>query len=202
MALVIREIKSDAELLEVARLRYDVTVGEMMLTMTHANHKARTVLEPLDHIGHVIGAWIDGNLVGTVRVNLLREGDIGFYFDAYGIGLLPNDVDPSTVSITTRLAVSQRYRRDPTNRIGYRLALHAYSFFLQQKVTHDVIDSRPSLVKFFSKLGYTTHIPAITHPEFGHVVVQSLSCWDELRLATISSPFLEILNSAMAQATH
>ena len=45
---------SEADLLEVGRLRYAVTVEEMKLKMRFADHQRRVVVEPMDTDGHVL----------------------------------------------------------------------------------------------------------------------------------------------------
>ena len=87
----ITKVIREEDLYLVSRLRYDVTVSEMGLQMAHADHKARTIVEPLDRVGHVFVAWENGCVVGTVRTNFLHECDIGFYREAYAIDELPKD---------------------------------------------------------------------------------------------------------------
>lgn len=191
MAIVIREIdQSNAvDLYAVGALRYEVTVAEMHLDMRHADHCSRTIIEPLDYCGHVFGAYSDGELVGTMRQNLLKEAGVGDYYEAYGISQLPA-TRQEFVSVTTRLAVTRQYRN---SRVSLLLPIYGYRFLLENSITHDVIDSRPNLLPVFKKLGYREHIETWGHPEFGDVVVQYLDVEDEAHLARVGSPFLSSL---------
>ena len=197
MNIQIRGILNDEELLAVGRLRYEVTVEEMGLSMKHANHDRRTVVEPLDYSGHVCGAWYEDQLIGTLRQNLVRNSDIGYYYKAYGVSQLPAMSD-DLVSVTTRLAIDPRFRR---GRLAMQLAEYGYDFLLANGITHDVIDSRPRLVPFFNRLGYRRHLNTINHPEFGEVVVQYLALNDENHLRKSRSPFLKhLLNEELMTA--
>jgi predicted GNAT family N-acyltransferase len=177
------------ELSEIGRLRYEVTVLEMGLCMRHANHYDRTVIEPLDAWGHVFAVWQGRQLLGSLRVNFLKEGDIGHYFDAYGISKLA-DVHKEHISITTRLVVRKEFRG---SRVSLMLAKAAFIHMLDHGITHDVIDSRPHLVTFFQRLGYTGHVESFHHPEFGEVRVQCLSLRDSCHLRRVKSPLLSCL---------
>ncbi len=190
--IVVDRIETERDILEVALLRYEVNVNEMGLAMRYADHHDHTVLEPLDASGHIFAARVDNRIVGTVRTHLLRESDIGFYYKAYGVPLLPESVDRNSVSITTRLAVLKEFRG---SRVTLLLQMAAYQFNIKNGITHDIIDCRPRLVPSFERLGYRPHIPSLSHPEFGNVVVQALSAYDERHLAHVRSPFLNILRS-------
>jgi hypothetical protein len=185
--LEITKVASEADLHLVSRLRYDVTVSEMGLRMTHVDHKTRTVVEPLDRVGHVFAAWEDGQLVGTVRTNFLHECDIGFYREAYSIDELQND---ARVAVTTRLAVAAPYRHGPT---AVRLATAAYAFGLAHGIVQAVVDCRKLLVPMFIRLGYVVHRRHLTHPEFGEVTVLKLDLHDERQLRACRSPFHRVL---------
>lgn len=189
MGVVIREVENDSDLFAVGKLRYEVTVQEMQLNMQHADHHNKVVIEPLDYCGHVFVVFSDGEIVGTMRQNLVKEGDVGDYFDAYGISQLPAK-DTNQVSVTTRLVIKESHRR---SKVSLLLPVYGYNFLLRNGITHDVIDSRPNLISFFTKLGYRTHLHSWGHPEFGDVVVQYLDVEDELHLRNVGSPFAKHL---------
>lgn len=189
MTLEIRETDSEHELIAVGRLRYAVTVQEMKLDMRYANHRTKTVIEPLDHSGHVFAAWCNGSLVGTARQNFVREDGGGEYFESYAIAALPGG-SCDNVSVTSRLVVVESHRH---RRVSLLLPATAYDFLLQNEITCDVIDSRPKLLPYFSRLEYRTHLESWGHPEFGDVVVQYLAVDDEPHLTRVGSPFLRRL---------
>lgn len=190
MSLLIDLARNEEEFLQAARLRYRVTVEEMGLEMFYADHATRTVVEPLDATGHVLLAKHHGReIVGTLRINFLRDGDVGHYYRSYGIELLPEQVNRSAVSITTRLAVSAAFRGQL---VAPLLQAAVFRFARTQGMTHDVIDCRRRLRPYFQVLGYLEHIPQFTHPEFGDVVVQYLPIRNSEYLRSIASPLLKL----------
>ncbi|QDU35957.1 hypothetical protein Mal4_02400 [Maioricimonas rarisocia] len=199
MTIAIREIDphNDDELHAVASLRFQVTVDEMRLSMRHANHHRRTVIEPLDHCGHILAAWAGERVVGTVRINRLSEGDVGEYVRAYGLQYFLDRHPSEQVSITTRLAIHRKYRR---GRLSLELPMAAYAFYLQNGIEVDVIDSRRNLRSYFHKLGYREHLGSWRHPEFGDVVVQYMRVRDEEHLSFVKSPFLPQLCDVQRRA--
>lgn len=195
MQIEVCRVENRKDLESIARVRYEVTVAEMQLSMRYACHVARMVMEPLDDAGHIFMALADNKVVGTVRTNLLRECDVGEYYEAYGISQLDAAIDRATVSISTRLAVLQPFR---SGRAPILLAKAIYAELLRTGITHDVIDSRLPRVPFFQHLGYVPHSGDYQHPEFGPVVVQRLSVHDEAHLASVKSPFLGQLREFIA----
>lgn len=187
----IREIDTSnaRDLYEVASLRYQVTVQEMGLSMRHANHHSGVVIESLDYSGHVFAAFSEGEIVGTMRQNLLKEAGVDEYFNAYAVSQLPA-MSLNQISVTTRLVIKKEFRR---SRVSLELPVYAYNFLLNNGITYDVIDSRPHLLPFFKKLGYRPHLQSWGHPEFGDVVVQYLAIRDKEHLESTGSPFLKHL---------
>jgi acyl-CoA synthetase (AMP-forming)/AMP-acid ligase II/acyl carrier protein len=164
----------------VGRLRYAVTVEEMGLTMRHADHQRRVVDEPLDRCGCVFAARHRGEVVATLRVNLLRRSDVGYYFDAYGLGLFAEELRPA-LAISTRLAVARPYRNSG---LLVALARQAHHYLADERVAFNVMDCRKPLLPNFLRLGYRVHLPDLAHPEFGDVTVLAL----DLRAAGAPQP--------------
>jgi len=182
-------VTDERQLHLVGRLRYAVTVEEMGLNMVYADQSRQVVIEPLDRTGHVLAAFAGDEVVGTVRCNLLSRSNIGHYYESYAIDNFPSDVR-ATMSITTRLAIDRRYRG---RGLFWRLADGMYRYLLQQSVSHDVIDCRKPLARYFFRLGYRVHQPDLKHREFGDVTVLYLAVTDERFLRAIRSPFFDSL---------
>jgi hypothetical protein len=83
MSLEIRRVTEPAELAEVFRLRYRVYVQELQYPQRYADHRSQMVREPLDEMGHILGAFEDGALVGSVRINYGSAIAFGDYGDLY-----------------------------------------------------------------------------------------------------------------------
>ena len=75
----IKLIDNPQDLQRVFRLRYAVYVEELGAEMAHADHQRREVREPWDKSGDNLGAWINGELVGGVRINYGGASDLTEY---------------------------------------------------------------------------------------------------------------------------
>lgn len=179
------------DLIKVARFRYRIYVEEMGRFQQYADHAEKTVREPLDEHGHILMAMEDPNVVGTVRVNLGSEGDLGAYTELYRLREL-GGMFPNRVSITTKLMVAPEYRRTP---LALKLALACYRYASEVEVEVDAIDCNPPLRPFFAKLGYRQIFGAIDHPEYGHVIPMLLAVRDKHHLKEVGSPFSKLAQS-------
>jgi N-acyl-L-homoserine lactone synthetase len=177
--------RSADERAEIFRFRYSIYVEEMKRPQRYADHHARQIEDPLDTFGHLLMATVNGVLVGTLRTNFLRDGNIGEYATLYGIaGQSP--AERSVTSVTARLMIVPEYR---SGTLAVRLARAVYEFGLASNIESDYLDCNPPLEPFFRRLG---HLPVRTprHPEYGDVTVIHLRLRDESHLRTIGSPLL------------
>ncbi len=171
------------QLEEVFRFRYSVYVEEMNRHQRYADHLTQRIKDPLDQFGHVWVAHDDKKLVGTVRINLLREGCIGEYQDLYGLHG-QDELQRYGTSITTRLMISRQYR---SGTLAVRLSKAVFEFALANGIREDYIDCNAPLDQFFSRLGHR-RVRDIEHPEYGNVVVMKLDLHDQQHLRSIRSP--------------
>lgn len=185
MGLEIRLAESEDDLEAIYRFRYDIYVVEMQRKQRYADHAQRRIADPLDSCGHVLGAWEDGALVGTLRTNFLRESDVGEYFDMYKLSAFSAETLPS-VSISTRLMISPTHRKST---LAIHLICTNFEFCVAEGLSIDVMDCNAHLVPFFSKLGYQIHRDDLVHPEYGDVTVMYLQARDVRHLERIGSPF-------------
>ena len=179
----------------VYRFRYIIYVEEMNRKQKYADHAAKRICDPLDPGSYVVAAWDSAELVGTLRINFLRETDFGEYFDLYHIGRLPDAVQQHT-SITTRLMIHPRFRRGT---LGVRLFNALYRFALERGITTDVIDCNAHLIPLFTGLGYRVFRDDLIHPEYGAVTVMKLDLYDYYHFQQINSPILPVLEEWNAQ---
>src|SRR6266581_4779607 len=105
----IKLVQSPEELQQVYRLRYKVYVEEMGLNPAEADHRRRIITDSLDATGRILAAFSEGEVVGTIRLNLARDTDMGewreiFQMDRFG------PFFPERVSMTTRLVVASQFR--------------------------------------------------------------------------------------------
>src|SRR5688572_20182496 len=100
----IRLATTDAERRAIYQLRYRIYVEEMRRPQKDADHAARLIVDSLDSFACLFGAWQGTECVGTVRQNLLRDGDIGAYREMYRLETL-DAAEAARTSITTRLMI-------------------------------------------------------------------------------------------------
>lgn len=189
MAIKLKLAETPDEWNDVFRFRYRVYVEEMRREQKYADHKARTVKEPLDDTGTVAVAHEDGELVGTVRLNLARDGTLGHYVNLYEMRRF-GSYFPKHSSITTKLMVAQSHR---SGSLGLRLCKLLYLTGLKAGVYFDFIDCNLPLKPFFTRLGYRQIQPNINHPEYGQVHPMVLTLYDGKHLRSVNSPFVSYL---------
>lgn len=179
-----REVRTNAELGAVGRLRYAVYVDEMRRHQRYADHSARSVLEPLDEKARVLATFAGDRVVGTVRTNIGRESGFGEYEDLYTLRRF-GPYFPECVSVTTKLIVDRAYRHGS---VAARLVQGIYDCGIANGVRFDVIDCNTPLLPLFVRLGHRRLFPDIEHPEYGTVHPHVLVLHDDDHLRAVGSP--------------
>lgn len=169
-------------------LRYRVYVEEMRRPQKDADHSARRIEDALDSFARIFAATVNGDVVATVRCNVLGEGDIGPYREWYAIDR--EHAHSPLASITTRFMVDPAYRRSG---LAVDLTAAIYHHALDEGVEWDYIDCNPHLLHFFTRLGYRPHRTDLVHPEYGPVTVLRLAVNDLAHLEAVRSPFARVL---------
>ena len=192
-SIPIRLASTPDELEAIYQFRYRMCLEEMNWPRFHVDHTAGIIKDPLDHGAHNFGAFDGDEVVGVLRVNFPRTSSIAYYdrfLDMPSAGFF----HPSATSICTRLLVAPRLRGTT---VALRLAQASYEFGLCNQIRFNFLDCNDHLVRFFDRLGYTTHRRA-EHPEYGMGNVMRLDLLDRARLAGTRSPFLAILDKSSA----
>ena len=164
-SISVRAVRSQEEREAVFAFRYRVYVEEMRRPEPGADHAARRIVDPLDATGHLIAAFHDGRIVGTVRVNLARDSDLSAYEEPYGMRHFA-PYHPASTSIVTKLMVESACRRSP---VAVRLARACFAFGVPRGVAFSFIDCNPHLKPFFERLGFRQVMPDFEHPIYGRV---------------------------------
>ncbi len=191
--VAIRQVSEAAELLRVFQFRYQVYVEEMGKLQEHANHRLKTVQEPLDRTGIILAALRGESIVGTVRTNRVRDG-VGQYWDFNRLG----EFDPWILDravITTKLLVARNVRESIAG-LGVRLATTSFQIAYESGVRYSFCDCNPvprDIERFFLKLGYRRIMPRFVHPEYGPSTSMFMCMADIEHLRTVKSPFARIV---------
>jgi predicted GNAT family N-acyltransferase len=189
MGIEIRELTSHEDRQRVYRFWYNIYVREMNRVQKYADHEAGTIQEPLDQTGHVLAAIVDGEIIGTIRINYAWDGDISYYADLYEMHRYA-PFYPSRACINTKLMTAPRYRNST---LGLRLVKSSFAKGTGDGGRFDFIDCNSHLKPFFERVGYRQLRDDIVHPEYGRVHPMVLVTHDLKHLANVGSPFVSLV---------
>lgn len=172
---------------EVFRFRYEVYVEELHRRQSFADETTRTIRDPLDESAVHSVVFKGDEVVGSVRINMLRDGGLWRYLDLYDICKLPPD-EQATACICTRNMVRADYRKTG---VSVRMLKQIYEFGMRAGMTTCFMDVNEPLEKLFVKFGYKFQFRR-EHPEYGMVAVYRLDVLDLDYLREVRSPFAPI----------
>jgi predicted GNAT family N-acyltransferase len=167
--------------------RYKIYVEEMGRKQKYACADTKTIRDPLDEKGHQGLILRDTDIVGCIRMNLLKHGAVGDYFDFYDLSVLSPD-GLMRSSICTRLMIEPSLRRTAAS---IDLVKFAYEFGLRNGIDTCFIDCNSHLTRFFGRFGWR-RLYSREHEEYGLVDVMRLDLRDTDYLGSIDSPFAAI----------
>ncbi len=179
---------------ELFHFRYKIYVEELGRRQTYANHDLRTIEDSLDSTGHQGIAIEKNKIIGTVRLNLLREGGVGFYHHFYELDRLPQN-EQMTASVCTRYMVAQQHRK---TRVPLELLKLIYLFGIENGSTACYMDTNEPFIPMYLKFGYEALFEK-EHPDYGHVTVMRLRVLDLDNLRSVRSPFAPICERFLKQ---
>ncbi|MGV6801143.1 MAG: GNAT family N-acetyltransferase [bacterium] len=171
---------------ELYHFRYSVYVEEMHRPQSDADHDNKLIKDYLDETGHHAVVLDEGKIVGCMRVNFLRDGSYGKYWDFYKLDEFQN-WNPQKSSICTRLMVQKEYRKSAVTK---KLLQFIYAYGYVNDIETCIMDCNKPLFRFFKKFGYR-HMFDTSHEEYGDVSIMYLDLLDIDYLRDLSSPFAE-----------
>jgi hypothetical protein len=128
----------------------------------YADGATRLLEQPLDQSGDIWIALADGEIVGTLRVNLGCRSDLGFYSDVYGLKAL--GVSPAAVGIVTNFVMLRPYRNLA---IAMCLVRAVFSMAVRAGVQTALLDCEPKMVRLYGWMGFEIHKEDFVHPYYG-----------------------------------
>jgi predicted GNAT family N-acyltransferase len=174
---------------KIFRLRYDVLVDELGWTIKEADHEARLFTDSLDEHCILAGVFKGDEALGTLRINLAREGGLGAYEELYSIST-DEDYYPDRTGIITKLVVARAHRGSLA---VPRLLLWAYGLGLQSGIARVYLDCSLDLIPFYEKLGFVSYTDDVETEEYGVITPMRLDLNDIDYLERIRSPFCRAL---------
>ena len=188
-------VTSEAQKSEVFRQRYRIYVEEMGRHQVHADHVRREIREPMDEQGAIFAAYTGNELLGSLRVNLARDGALEcpelYAFEQFGSAF------PDKVSLLTKLMVERNHRSTVVFNL---LAISAYEYGLRSGITHNFINCNDHLVRSFERLGHRTYKGKVSHPEYGNVTPMVCIVHDREYMEQMRSPLLRTLDMFLQKA--
>jgi len=169
---------------EVFQFRYQVYVEELHRPQAYADHERRTIRDPLDDHAYHSVVYDDAEVIGCVRLNLMRDGGLWRYFDFYEVSKLP-PAEQLTSCICTRNMVRADFRKTG---VSVRMLKAIYKFGMESGMTTCFMDVNEPLRQLFEKFGYKFQFKK-EHPEYGLVSVYRLDVLDLEFLKQVRSPF-------------
>ena len=135
----------------IFRFRYDVYVEEMGKKPSVADHRNRVICDELDDGAHLFYAEADGELVGTLRLNLRGHGTFpDFWEKVYGIETFAVDF-AGRISMTSRMMVAKEWRG---SLVSGALLSAVYNANRGLGSKFDFCNCAPSLLEFYEQIGY------------------------------------------------
>lgn len=183
----IKIAETPAEREAVYRLRYEVYVREKGIQCQDADHTRGWVRDYLDEKGILLIATRNGDVAGTIRLNLAKDGPLEFE-EQYGARYFATYY-PEHVSTTTKFIIHPRCRKST---VAVALAKHLFKLAKELRVVFDFINVDDDLVPFYRKMGYRLYGPRFDHPEFGNVPAMILLLDDLRYLDSVGCPMRQI----------
>ncbi|MFK7888334.1 MAG: GNAT family N-acetyltransferase [Gammaproteobacteria bacterium] len=183
---IVRVFGDDEDQTPLRRFWYETYVEEMGRDQDQADHEKRELPDARSHIGEVIVAQVDGNVVGTLICTPSWTRALGDYEALYDMQRLGNQ-HPNNTGVITKLMVAPEYRQ---SRLSIRISRELYRHAVPLGVHHALIDCNEHLLSFFLRLGFLPFGPPVRHPAYGHVHVLKLDCLDLDNLRHMRSPLL------------
>lgn len=144
------------------RLRYEVYCQELGRDSPFADHVTKTLADRLDDFGYIFIAVDAGEVIGTLRLNLCREGSVGALGDLYGMTM--SEHHPRATAICTKFIVRKSRRRSPA---AVKLLGAGARLALENRIIEAYIDTIPALLPYYKAIGFRISGPKFLHRENG-----------------------------------
>lgn len=187
MALEVKLALTPAEREAVYAFRYQVYVDEMGKPMAEADHERRMVKDAADDSGLVFAAYEDGELVGTLRVNIGLESMLGDpRLGIYDLHLF-DDSDPARFAFASRFMLRRDYRGSMA---AHKLSITALEAALAEDVRLCFCYCAPYLVSFYEQMGFRRYTDNF-NDELGYRIPMVMVLFDLAHLRAVHSPLVD-----------
>ena len=73
---------------EIYQFRYKIYEQELHRDDRYSDHQQRIIKDRLDDFSYNIAAYMNGEIIASVRTTFCKDGDAGFYRDFFELGAL------------------------------------------------------------------------------------------------------------------
>lgn len=161
-----------------------------------ADHEEKLLMDSLDKSATLLNAEVDGELVGTLRINWghLRE-TIDSVWEPFSLSRFQS-YQPNSFSFCSRLMMAPKFR---TSGIFISLLRAAYCLGLEKGVLLNFIHCVPRHISFFEHLGFRRYKDLIVDANVGPQMPMVLFVEDVKHLMDVRSPLRHV---AIREAIH
>jgi len=178
---------SASDLLLIGKLRYEYFIARDGKPYTHADHTARSLIEPVDRRSLNFYVEIDNKLVAAVRLSRSEDAVLDEQLSAaIAHSSLDKERLHSTV-LNSRLVVREETRARLCVPELFRMVYRAGRLAGAQ---HCVAAARPSVIPLFQRFGFVVQPGSYACNVAGTMRVAVLDSLDHGRLVETRSPFL------------
>jgi predicted GNAT family N-acyltransferase len=171
--------RTDRELMEIGRLRYELFIERDGKPYRAADKAQRLFLEPVDKCSINFFGTIGNDCVIAVRSTRIADVECDERLSrVVDKSALPADQIATTV-IYSRFVVRERIR---ARLLIPALFRHAYQTAVSSGMTHGILAARPSLIPIFERFGFVAESTAFLDEIAGPMVIMKLSLLDRDRL--------------------
>jgi predicted GNAT family N-acyltransferase len=185
----VRPISGRHELDLIANLRYRVYVQEMGKPYPGADHQNQRILDPLDRVSQILGAFDAEGLLGTVRCTPATHPAV---HEVYGQTLSLHkwaDVEPRSLAVCSRFVVDRRARG--RRFAGLALMCAMYYYGREHGVSVCLCSTVLPLSHFFQRFGFRPYDAPFLESDSARPQARlALLLEDVAHLRAVGSPFL------------
>jgi hypothetical protein len=153
----------------------------------NADHTEKLLTDDLDQTATLLYAEMDGQIVGTVRINWGSDrAVINAFHEAFSLEMF-RDIPNSALSFCSRLMVNGRLRRSP---LAANLSIKSYQLGRERGVKLNFSHTAPKVAPLFQHMGFRKYKDEIEDEEVGRQIPLVLLLEDVEHLKAMGSPFL------------
>lgn len=195
--ITIKQATTPEEILEIAKLRYEIYVKEMQVYDSQADHENCVLTDEYDQTDRLLYATDGSEIVGSISAVVGGDAPIiDRLTGIYDLARFEDHIDSSKMSVAIRLVVKPAYRKSS---LPFKLMAAAATEFVKAGCELTLCTCQPHLINMYHRIGFQSYdIDVQNDPEFGIMIPLILVMGDHEYLETTRSP----LKSVFAEGSY